>query len=96
MTGNSVTLSLKSPARSLYDLILSPSNHSACCSSCKSFTSRRRFPGLDFLSGFGVDRYGGNPGAQLKHGHCTTCSTVLAAPPAMVKDKSGEGDKTAV
>ena len=31
--------------------------------------------------------------AQLKHGHC---STVLAAPPAMVKDKSGEGGQTAV
>ena len=34
--------------------------------------------------------------AQLKRGHCTARSTVLAAPPVMVKDKSGEGDKTAV
>ena len=34
--------------------------------------------------------------AQLEHGHCTACSTVLAAPPAMVKDKSGEGGQTAV
>ena len=34
--------------------------------------------------------------AQLEHGHCTAHSTVLAAPPAMVKDKSGEGSHTAV
>ena len=34
--------------------------------------------------------------AQLKHGHCTVRSTVLAAPSAMVKDKSGEGGQTAV
>ena len=34
--------------------------------------------------------------AQLKRGHCTTRSTVLAAPPAMVNDKSGEGGQTAV
>ena len=34
--------------------------------------------------------------AQLEHGHCTAHSTVLAAPPAMVKDKSGEGGQTAV
>ena len=34
--------------------------------------------------------------AQLKRGHCTARSTVLAAPPAMVKDKSGEGGQTAV
>ena len=34
--------------------------------------------------------------AQLEHGHCTVRSTVLAAPPAMVKDKSGEGGQTAV
>ena len=27
---------------------------------------------------------------------CTARSTVLAAPPAMVKDKSGEGGQTAV
>ena len=33
---------------------------------------------------------------QLEHGHCTARSTVLAAPPAMVKDKSGEGGQTAV
>ena len=33
---------------------------------------------------------------KLKRGHCTTRSTVLAAPPAMVKDKSGEGSQTAV
>ena len=26
----------------------------------------------------------------LEHGHCTARSTVLAAPPAMVKDKRGE------
>ena len=29
--------------------------------------------------------------AQLEHGHCTARSTVLAAPPAMVKDESGGG-----
>ena len=34
--------------------------------------------------------------AQLEHGHCTARSTVLAAPPAMVKDKGGEGSQTAV
>ena len=34
--------------------------------------------------------------AQLEHGHCTAHSTVLVAPPAMVKDKSGEGGQTAV
>ena len=34
--------------------------------------------------------------AQLEHGHCTTRSTVLAGPPAMVKDKSAEGGQTAV
>ena len=34
--------------------------------------------------------------AQLEHGHCTARSTVLAAPSAMVKDKSGEGGQTAV
>ena len=34
--------------------------------------------------------------AQLEHGHCTAHSTVLAAPPAMVKDKSEEGGQTAV
>ena len=34
--------------------------------------------------------------AQLVHGHCTARSKVLAAPPAMVKDKSGEGAQTAV
>ena len=33
--------------------------------------------------------------AQVGHGHCTTRSTVLAAPPAMVKDKNG-GGQTAV
>ena len=33
--------------------------------------------------------------AQLEHGHCTAHSTVLAAPPAMLKDKSGEGGQTA-
>ena len=31
-----------------------------------------------------------------KCGHCTTRSTVLAGPPAMVKDKSGEEGQTAV
>ena len=30
-----------------------------------------------------------------KHGYCIARSTVLAAPPAMVKDKSGEGGQTA-
>ena len=34
--------------------------------------------------------------AQLKRGHCKVRSTVLAAPPAMVKDKSGEGGQSAV
>ena len=34
--------------------------------------------------------------AQLEHGHCTARNTVLAAPPAMVKDKSGEGGQIAV
>ena len=34
--------------------------------------------------------------AQLEHGHCIARSTVLAARPAMVKDKSGEGGQTAV
>ena len=34
--------------------------------------------------------------AQLEHGHCTARSAVLAAPSAMVKDKSGEGCQTAV
>ena len=34
--------------------------------------------------------------AQLEHGHCTSRCTVLAAPPAMVKDKGGEGGQTAV
>ena len=34
--------------------------------------------------------------AQLKQGHCTARSIVLAAPPAMVKDKSGEGGQIAV
>ena len=34
--------------------------------------------------------------AQLEHRHCTSRSKVLAAPPAMVKDKSGEGGQTAV
>ena len=28
---------------------------------------------------------------ELKRGHCTSRSTVLADPPAMVKDKSGGG-----
>ena len=32
--------------------------------------------------------------AQLKRGHCTARSTVLAAPAAMVKDKSGERSQT--
>ena len=34
--------------------------------------------------------------AQLEHGYCTVRNTVLAAPPAMVKDKSGEGGQTAI
>ena len=34
--------------------------------------------------------------AQLKRWHCTARSTLLATPPAMVKDKSGEGGQTAV
>ena len=34
--------------------------------------------------------------AQLKRGHYTARSTVLAAPPAMVKDKSGERGQTAI
>ena len=34
--------------------------------------------------------------AQLKCGNCTACSTILETPPAMVKDKSGEGSQTAV
>ena len=34
--------------------------------------------------------------AQLEHEHCTACSTVLVAPPAMVKDKTGKGGQTAV
>ena len=34
--------------------------------------------------------------AQLEHGHCTARSTILAAPPAIVKGKSGEGTQTAV
>ena len=51
-----------SEARSLYDLIPSRSNHSACCWSCRLLTNRRSIPGLDLLSGFGVDSYGGNPG----------------------------------
>ena len=34
--------------------------------------------------------------AQLEHRHCTARITVLAAPPDMVKDKSGEGGQTAV
>ena len=34
--------------------------------------------------------------AQLEHGHCTARSTILAAPPAKVKDKSGEGGQTTV
>ena len=33
---------------------------------------------------------------QLEHRHRTARSTVLATPPAMVKDKSGEGGQTAV
>ena len=34
--------------------------------------------------------------AQLEHGHCAARSTLLPAPPAIVKDKSGEGCRTAV
>ena len=34
--------------------------------------------------------------AKLKCVHCAARSPVLAAPPAMVKDKSGEGGQTAV
>ena len=34
--------------------------------------------------------------AQLKCGHCTARSTILVAPPDMVKDKSGEGGQTVV
>ena len=34
--------------------------------------------------------------AQLEHVHCTARNTVLAAPPAMVKDNSGEGGQTEV
>ena len=34
--------------------------------------------------------------AQLEHAHCTARSTVLVAPPGIVKDKSGEGGQTAV
>ena len=34
--------------------------------------------------------------AQLEHGHCKARSTVLADPPAIIKDKSGEGGQTAV
>ena len=34
--------------------------------------------------------------AQLEHEHCTARSTVLASPPTMVKDTSGEGGQTAV
>ena len=34
--------------------------------------------------------------AQLEHGHCTARSTVLVAPPAMVKHKSREGGQSAV
>ena len=33
---------------------------------------------------------------KLKRGHCIAWSTVRAAPPIMVKDKSGEGGHTAV
>ena len=33
---------------------------------------------------------------ELKRGNCTAHSTVLATPPAMVKDKSGVGGQTAV
>ena len=34
--------------------------------------------------------------AQLKRGYCTARSTVLTAPTAMARDKSGEGGQTAV
>ena len=34
--------------------------------------------------------------AQLEHGYCTARSTVLATPPAMVKDNSREGGQTAI
>ena len=34
--------------------------------------------------------------AKLKRGHCIVRSTVLAAPPAMVKDKIVDGGQTAV
>ena len=34
--------------------------------------------------------------SQLKCGHCTARSTVLAAPPAMVKLKDKSGGQTAV
>ena len=34
--------------------------------------------------------------AKLKRGHCTARNTILAAPPVMVKDNSGEGGQTAV
>ena len=34
--------------------------------------------------------------AQLKRGHCTARGTVLAAPPTMVKNRSGEGGHTTV
>ena len=34
--------------------------------------------------------------AQLKHGHCTARSTVLATPPVMVKEKCGDGSQTAI
>ena len=34
--------------------------------------------------------------AQLQRGQYTARSSVLAAPPAMVKDKSGEGGQAAV
>ena len=37
-----------------------------------------------------------NVAPKLKRGHYTARSTVLAAPPAMVKDKSGEGGQTEV
>ena len=34
--------------------------------------------------------------AKLKRGHCKARSTVLADPPAIVKDKSEEGGQTAI
>ena len=37
-----------------------------------------------------------NVALKLKRGPCTARRTVLAAPPAMVKYKSGEGGQTAV